>query len=230
MQGGKFTRTSGLNSLQNKNCPSYKTKPEGQYPNKQGLIKQKLGIDERNIHNARYEFFNAASLLALAAYNNTPDVMLTWTDSGRNIRNIHTVGLLILDFPIAVRLEGMTLGELFGSVHEQMKSCRLHSDYPYTSTLDDELLCSIYQGRLTETPGKIKIFDGEIPIRWNNPYSDNILDVEIYDFDGEFELHMDYSAHRYRRESMERFAGIYTRIVHKMIEADNEMEALKLCL
>lgn len=178
MQGGKFTRTSGLNSLQNKNCPSYKTKPEGQYPNKQGLIKQKLGIDERNIHNARYEFFNAASLLALAAYNNTPDVML----------------------------EGMTLGELFGSIQEQMKSCRLHSDYPYTYTLDDELLCSIYQGRAAETLGKIKIFDGE------------------------FELHMDYSAHRYRRESMERFAGIYTRIVHRMIEADNEMEALKLCL
>lgn len=122
---------------------------------------------------------------------------------------------------------GMTLGELFGNVQEQMKSCRLHSDYPYTSTLDDELLCSIYQGRSAETPGKIKIFDGEIPIRWNNPYSDNILDVEIYDWGGEFELRMDYAAHRYKSESMERFADIYVRIIHRMIDAENETDAMK---
>lgn len=43
------------------------------------------------------------------------------------------------DLPIAVRLEGMTIGDLFGNVNEQMKSCAEHSYYPYTLTLDDDL-------------------------------------------------------------------------------------------
>ena len=80
---------------------------------------------------------------------------------------------------------------------------------------------------MAETPGKVKIFDGEIPIRWNNPCSDNVLYVEIYDCGGEFELHIDYAAHRYKSESVERFAEIYVRIIHRMIDADPEIDAMK---
>ncbi len=85
--------------------------PEGQYPNAQGIIRRKLDIDAGRIQTSRYTFFNAASLLAAAAYNNTPDVMLTWTDNNRQDKKlIHTAGMMMRDLPLAVRLEGMTAG------------------------------------------------------------------------------------------------------------------------
>ena len=203
--------------------------PEDKYPNAQGITTHILGIDAGRIQTSHYTFFNAASLLAIAAYNNTPDVMLTWTDNNRqNKRFLHTVGALMRDLPIAVRLEGMTIGDLFGSINEQMKSCAEHSCYPYTLTLDDELVCSIYQGRLYETPQYLEIFDGEIDMRRNSPGSQNILDIEIEEYDDGLQVLLDYAAHRYRPDSMKRFAEIYARTVQRLIVSDPDTYAMNL--
>ncbi len=114
------------------------------------------------------------------------------------------------------------------SVNEQMKSCVLHACYPYTLTLDDELVCSMYQGRIYETPKLIKIFDGEVPMRRNNSGSQNILDIEIREPDDGLEVLLDYAAHRYRQDSMKRFAEIYARTVQRLIDADYDTDAVKL--
>ena len=205
--------------------------PEGQYPNAQGTITHKLDIDAGRIKTTRYEFFNAAALLAIAAYNNNPNVMLSWTDNNRQDKSfLHTVGALIRDLPIAVRLDGMTIGGLFGSVNEQMKLCAEHSCYPYIpihAMLDDDLVCSIYQGRLYETPKYIKIFDGEVPVNRNSSGLSNILDIEIEEPDDGFEVLIYYAAHRYRQDSMKRFAEIYVRIVHCLIDADPDTDAVR---
>ena len=143
----------------------------------------------------------------------------------------HTVGMLIRDLPIAVRLEGMTIGGLFVSVKEQMNSCTEHSCYPYIpihAMLDDEFVCSIYQGRLYETPKYVKIFDGKVPMRWNSLVSQNILDIEIEEFDNVLDVSVYYAAHRYRQDSMKRFAEIYARIAQRLIEADDDTDAMKL--
>ena len=181
------------------------------------------------MQTSRYIFFNAVSLLSIAAYNNTPDAMVTWTDNNRQDKKfLHTVGMLIRDLPIAVRLEGMTVGELFESVKEQMDSCAKCASYPCTLTLDDDLLCSIYQGRLYETPQYLEIFDSKVDIRRNSPGSQNILNIEIKEPDDGLEILLDYAAHRYKHNSMERFAEIYVRTVHRLIEADPDIDAMKL--
>ena len=199
--------------------------PEDKFPNKQGIIRHKLDIDARKIKTTRYTFFNAASILTAAAYSNTPNIMLTWTDNNRqDKRLLHTVGKLSRDLPIAVRLESMTISGLFESVKEQMRLCL----NPCTLTLADELLCSIYQGRLYETPKLIKIFDGEIPMHRNSPGSQNILDIEIEEPEDGLEVMLDYAAHRYKHDSMKRFAEIYACIVQRLIDAEPDTDVMKL--
>lgn len=63
---------------------------------------------------------------------------------------------------------------------------------------------------------------------WNSPGSQNILDIEIEEFDGVLDVLLDYAAHRYRQDSMERFAEIYARIVQRLIDAASDTNVMKL--
>ena len=65
-------------------------------------------------------------------------------------------------------------------------------------------------------------------MRRNSPGSQNILDIEIEEPDDGLEVLLDYAAHRYRQESMKRFAEIYAGIVQRLIDADPDTDAMNL--
>ena len=164
---------------------------------------ERLGVG----HNA---FFLGASLLAMASYNQSEHVKLSWIFHGREEKETETtVGLLYRDLPVAVRLERISgLSELFEQVRDQVRGGIRHSAFPYVEkafALEKVTACVLYQRRIYD-PITIA---GEtltgIEIRQNRDASQTVLDIMILDRAEGLTLRLDYIATLYERASMERF-------------------------
>ena len=200
--------------------------------NKQGLLKVSTGLNDdsfdalRSYHLTRTEFFIAISLLATAEYNLNPSVLITWCNKGRWKKEHHRItGMMIQDMPAFLNVEGLSPAEIASSVRQQVKGCMLHRDYPYASLdtrmLADENLCLIYQDRIFTDGPKIPLFAGLLEMQNKHAGSENIFNVEVLETDAGIDLLFDYAVHRYKRTSIERFAGLYVRILHDALREMN---------
>ena len=199
--------------------------------NRQGLLSVNTGIHTEALEILRKyrlthtEFFNAVSLIATAEYNHDPRVLITWCYKGRYKKAHHSiVGMMLQDIPVYVNMQGLSSSDIFAAVREQTKSCLAHRDYPYTSLdekmLNDDNLCVIYHGRIHDAYS-IDIFEGFVEIENKKAGSENILDIEIEETDHGLDMLFNYAAHRYKPESIQRFADIFVRITHDFLRAMN---------
>ncbi|MBR0233822.1 MAG: hypothetical protein IJQ99_10030 [Synergistaceae bacterium] len=205
--------------------------------NTQGLLFREVDFCQsdleilKNYHLTYNEFFSAISLLSTAIFNNSENVINTWTYKGRWKKSHHNiVGNMILDMPVALNLQNLTVNQIFESVREQLKGSLLHRDYSYTmldeKILRDDILCFIYHGNLYDVPAKINLFESMV-IDFNDfskgsGTSDNIIDVELRQDDDKLLFLTDYAANKYKPETIEKFADIFLDLTNKLLKLMNE--------
>ena len=205
--------------------------------NTQGLLFREVDFCQsdleilKNYHLTYNEFFSAISLLSTAIFNNSENVINTWTYKGRWKKSHHNiVGNMILDMPVALNLQNLTVNQIFESVREQLKGSLLHRDYSYTlldeKILEDDILCFIYHGNLYDVPAKINLFESMVldfnDFSKGSGASDNIIDVELRQDDDKLLFLTDYAANKYKHETIEKFADIFLDYTNKLLKLMNE--------
>ena len=88
--------------------------------------------------------------------------------------------------------------------------------------LEDDKLCVIYQGNIYTAGPDINIFDGLIDMRNKYSGSQNIIDVEVIESQTGIELLFDYAAHKYKKESIEKYSEIFIKSLHDILKAMKE--------
>lgn len=176
-------------------------------------------------------FFTAAHLIASAMYNNVDHAAVLGTHSGRDsFLKINAVGMLYLGTATVMQYdENTTLGELYESVAEQIKYALAHSFYPYSLISDADYLDAvgmIYQKNIYSAGDMGDIIEEEVELESSIDQSDALLEIEIFDDDGEdsFLYHYEYSAACYEEESMERYSDIFRKVVAALVEFDGRLE------
>lgn len=179
---------------------------------------------------SRNVFFDTAVLLATAAYNRNPRVMLTWTYHGRgSAADCATAGCLLQDCPLAADFSRpMTLDELYRDVRGQVAQGIAHRAYPYTLRRflppHDDLACVFYQDDLRQIGGDwSELYERVLDISPADGHVQNVLDIEfIVDDNGELSVLLDYDADRYSEGSMERFHALLRRVLERMLKGAPE--------
>ena len=215
-----------------------KTDFSGENKNKQGILLRDTDILEgdleilKNYYLTYNEFFSIISLLSTAMFNNSENVISTWTYKGRwekSHRNI--VGAMIMDMPLALNLKDMTVKQVFRSIREQVKGSLLHRDYPYTSLdkniLKDDILCVIDQGKtydIVNNPKLVNVFEkilklnsGNRGIGGSDGGSDNVIDVDFSINQGHVQIVFDYAAHKYKSETIKKFSDTLIECANKLL-------------
>lgn len=205
--------------------------------NKQGLLFREADFSDSDLdilqkYSLTYnEFFSLISLLSTAVFNNSENILNTWTYKGRWKKSHHNIiGNMILDMPVALKLKNLTINQIFESIKKQLKGNLLHRDYSYTmldeKILEDDILCFIYHEDLYNVPSKINLF--ESMVRDFNDYSkgngasDNIIDVELRRCNNGFLILIDYAANKYKSQTIEKFVDIFLEYTHKLLRAMKE--------
>ena len=179
---------------------------------------------------SRNEFFITVAGLAIAFYNNTPDIKISWIYNGREDEQMmNTVGLLFRDLPVSFRLRDEdTLREVFASVHEQVRLGIEHSCYPYVDlhnqVSETESAYLLYQRDIRDMGGMEGLNVETVEIRQNQAASQSILDMEILDGAEGLQLMIDFAASRYREESIERFQDIFIRLAHSLVTHNSQSD------
>ena len=203
----------------------------------QGLLQQPLPISAaaldahcRNHGISRNVFFDTAALLATAAYNHNPRVMLTWTYHGRgSAADCATVGCLLQDCPLAADFSRpMTLDELYRDVRGQVEQGIAHRAFPYTlrsfPPTQDDLACVFYQDDLRQIGGEWSdLYERVLDISPADGRVQNVLDIEFtVDDNGGLDVLLDYDADRYSATSMKRFHALLRGVLAEMLEGAPE--------
>ena len=189
---------------------------------------EQMSAAERSFRISRNEFFIAVGAMAIALYNNAPDVKLSWIYNGReDLQMMNTVGLLFRDLPVGLRFKDeMTLRDVFADVHDQVQKGIEHSCYPYVDlhnqVANGESAYVLYQQDIRDM-GSSDGFDVEtVDIRQNQAASQTILDMEILDGAEGLQLMIDYAASRYEESSIENFRNIFIRVAHLLVGSHSQ--------
>ncbi|MCQ2367338.1 MAG: condensation domain-containing protein, partial [Akkermansia sp.] len=203
----------------------------------QGLLQQPLPFTAAALdahcraHGiSRNVFFDTAALLATAAYNRNPRVMLTWTYHGRgSAADCATVGCLLQDCPLAADFSHpMTLDELYRDVRGQVEQGIAHRAYPYTLRRfpppHDDLACVFYQDDLRQIGGDWSdLYERVLDITPADGRVQNVLDIEFTVNDnGGLGVLLDYDADRYNEAGITRFHALLRGVLAVMLEGAPE--------
>ena len=167
--------------------------------------------------------FITAQLLAMAAMNGKPDVLLAWVYKGRDSRYLNNIlGLLFRELPVGLSLSrDMTMGELYADVAEQIRLGIAHSDYPYIDknsiVKTNDHFVFIYQENNWNACESMPIDMEEVDIDFPDIASETAMDVEVLDTDEGLVLFLEYSIDRYRRADVRRFINTIVRFVRAML-------------
>lgn len=185
---------------------------------------------EKTYKISRNEFFITAEMLAIAFYNKKENIKISWIYNGReDINSMNSVGLLFRDLPVALKInQKKTLRELYQDVREQVQNAIKYSCYPYvdktSNVVSDDTAYLLYQQDLRDN-GSFGDFEMEtIDIRQNQAASQTVLDIEILDGEDGLEVMFDYTASKYKYESMDKFKDLFIRIVHAMVEKTSQSD------
>ena len=181
---------------------------------------------ETALHLSRNELMIAAAILAIGAYNQENDILISWIYHGRNnILYSRTVGLLFRDLPVGIHLDRINgISDLVFEVQEQVRGGMEHDCFPYTeagfSGMKGMNTCLLYQRHLYD---KIRIGGMDmvpIGLRQNLDASQTILDIEVIEKEEKLSLLLDYAASLYDRESILRFGAIMEEAIGAITEQD----------
>ena len=182
---------------------------------------------EKKFMVSRNEFFIAATLLAIAINTNKNDVKVSWVYNGRDdLASKSSVGLLCRELSAALRLCDKTnLSDILTEIHEQVRDGIKYSCYPYMANVpqDDEgdIVCVLYQRDIREADE----FDGmnakKVEIAHNNAAAQSVLDIQILDKEDGLQYVFDYSASRYKQETMSEFQNLFKRVVSAIVNNAN---------
>lgn len=190
------------------------------------LPAERISTAEKKHRVSRNELMITAAALAIAAYNRTGDVLISWIYNGRDDSILmNTTGLLFRELPVAVRLERTdNLEDLFNDIREQVRGGIEHSCYPYAeacfSGLRTTNTCLLYQQNLYDTICFGETVMQPVQIRQNRAASQTILDIEVMDSPDGIRILLDYAASLYERSSMERFGKILAGILQDLTDDD----------
>lgn len=169
-------------------------------------------------------FFIATAVLALHIYNRRDNIFASWIYNGRQ-KSIEqrVVGTLIRCLYVGVHFhEDMTLSELFRNICEQINNGIYYSCYPFVglnqAAEESDDASVIYQSdlRTLSSVNEMKFTLVELPDKSDS--ADNYLDIEIHDTEDGCKLYLDYNASVYRKESINRFRKLYTKVACSFVE------------
>ena len=152
--------------------------------------------------------YQAACALAIAAYNNSENIMFTWTWHGRSDgRRMNSVGHYLIDLPICFELKrGVLLSKVYEDMAAQIREGFSHGMISYWEEVDDyrgkKLTCFLYQGDVREFHDDEGIVIGMEELPRPIRACDNILDIEINDGLDEFGVLFDFNSGCYKTSSM----------------------------
>jgi hypothetical protein len=175
--------------------------------------------------------FIAAELLALAAYNQEPDVMVSWIYKGRdNQRLQNVVGLLFRELPVAIRFDPKTtLGSFFLEIQEQITQGIVHSSYPWVSLhasprSNDNIVIN-YQDMMgfeKNLPMPAELI--ELPVSGEDA-SESGMEVIIRDVDdANTDISAEFSGNRFKAEDITRFVEMMISVINDMIKRREKLD------
>ncbi len=176
------------------------------------------------LHLSASAFYMLASVLALASYNDSDKVMISWNYNGRSdIGTMRTAGLLIRDYPVAVRMSDTdTVGSLAASLSRQLREAVMHGSVsPFMNRDDREMLCFLYQGDLLDAPDDDLLKGVEYPEREGQAAIEP-LELNIYEDEEGTKVELNYDAGIYLPGSIERFGRIYDAVCRLMIDENSK--------
>ena len=155
-----------------------------------------------------------ASAMAIAAYNDTQDVLISWTWNGRaDARTMRSVGVYFRDLPAAFHIEREPdIPHLLKETKAQIEQGVAHGRASYFmkagSYRGSDLFCLTYQGDLYQYGSDEIVASAELMDR-DTSASNNALNVEILESGDDFGILLSYNGAMYDEASMERFAGLF---------------------
>ena len=177
-------------------------------------------------------FYIATAALAIAVYNGSENIRVSWVYSGRQTASDkNVIGALLRGLYVGIRFgENKTLKELFDDVKTQVDKNIYYSFYPYpgpehfSEDCDDASI--IYQADLRSIAANGMLDFTIVEIPYKTDCADNLLDIEIHNTDEGCKLYMDYNACAYKEESIYRFRKLFLKTACLLMEnLDNpEME------
>lgn len=175
-------------------------------------------------------FFMVAELLAMAALNGKPDVMVAWVYKGRDSKiKENILGLLFRELPAALSIAPqVTLGEVFADILDQIRNGISHSDYPFIDrnamVRTNDYFYFIYQEDNWNALESMPLEMDEIVIDFEGDASQTAMDVQILDTEDGLVLLLDYSIDRYLDRDVARFMDAIQRLVHGMLSFRDKPE------
>ena len=213
-------------------CPKFDKKSSG---NELGSLSCKETISpvhissiEKKFMVSRNEFFIAATLLAIAIQTNKNDVHVSWVYNGRDdLASASSVGLLYRELSVALKLHNKTnLRDIFTEIHEQVRNGIKYSCYPYMATVpqDDygDITCVLYQKNIREANDFEGMNAQKVKIAHNNAAAESVLDICIYDDEDGLQYEFDYTASRYKTETMSEFQNLFRRVIATIVNANTD--------
>ena len=196
-------------------------------------IEQKEYEDIQRIFGcSKNGFFIATAVLALHIYNNKDDILISWLYNGRK-RSIeqHTIGTLYQTFFVGEHFHNeMKLSDFFKNVRRQIYNGIYYSSYPIVEL---NKACREGNGVLVIYQSDIRTFRSENEMKFSLvdlPYkadaADNYLYVEIHDTNDGCNLYLEYNAAVYKKEIINEFRKIYTKIACYLVEHINNSDIL----
>ncbi len=190
-----------------------------------------LAALEKSFRISRNEFFITAAGIAIALYNGTNKVKISWIYNGReDVTLMTTVGLLFRELPVGIVLDDSTnVIDLYADVHEQVRQGIEHSCYPYVEmyaaqgSMQTAMATLLYQRDIRDIGGMAGMSVEGVDIRQNMAASENILDMQVLDGEAGLQFAFDYTSSRYDASSIERFQQIFSKVVSVL--ADNASKA-----
>ncbi len=173
----------------------------------------------KRLHISASAFYMLSSALALASYNDTQRVMLSWNYNGRaDIRTMRAAGLLIRDYPVAFGIkEDDTVRSLAADLGRQLREAVMHGSVsPFMKRDDREMLCFLYQGDLLDAPEDDMLMGVDYPKREEQAAIEP-LELNIYEDEEGTKVELNYDAGIYLPESIERFGKIYDAVCTLLI-------------
>ena len=204
-----------------------------------GNMSSMLPIEQQGYDNIQHVFgcgkngfFIAAAVLALHIYNKKDNIFASWIYNGRQ-KNIeqHVIGTLIRCLYVGVRFhDGMKLSELFKSISDQINNGIFYSCYPFVglnqACEESDDASVIYQSdlRTLSSVNDMKFTLVDLPDKADS--ADNYLDIEIHDTDEGCKVYLDYNASVYKKESINKFRKLFTKITCCFVEHTDEPDIL----
>ncbi|MDO4219226.1 MAG: non-ribosomal peptide synthetase [Synergistaceae bacterium] len=173
-------------------------------------------------------FFIAVACIAIATYNGTKNIRVSWVHNGRAmLSEKHVIAAFLRDLYVGICFdEKITLANLYKNVAEQVNNDIRYLCYPYPGPEhfceDSDDASVLYQGNLRNicAEGSLQFTIAKIPTETD--CANNLLNMEIHETDEGCKLYMDYNACAYKEETIYNFRKMFIKTACLLTQnADN---------